>query len=344
MKTVVIPQHVISHKNMTNKQKYYLFAGITIISVIIIAILSSKTKIANNITPTNTSPILPETITSNGSDKFILKNDVSEIDWSEYSNNLMESSVKSYSFEPTSFDILSSQIASALNFNESQLKVTSSGNKIWSTTDRDLMYTKDNNVIEINNYLPQTKNTGFQEDKLIQTASSELVKILPSTQFTFSNVNYFLKDNNIPVPGNVQNSKLAEVNYNQQIDGLNIIPQSLSNPSSVSIIINSDLKVRSVKIRYLISNSLASKDKINISPSNIKNIIPREIHRLTPYSLDLENQLSSISKPKFFIQKINIALLARQNKLEPVFILTGRVEFENQKIDNTVFVAPIPTP
>ena len=327
------------------KNKKILIGILTGLFFIIIIWLLSKST-TDKKSSKNTSPLIENTTpqSSSSADTFVLKNDVSSLTWENYDNNFKDTTVTEYNIEKAKLEDLSANIAKTLGFSESEKTISPLKNVFWKKATKNILYLKDDNIIKVEFILPTTTKTGFLEKEINSTINSFVSKILPKNDLQISSIEYFLEDKNIPILGTQQNSKLAKVNLSQTINGIKILPENISSEFVVSIIIDSSLNIRSVKIRDLVINYIATNKKQEILSSQIKQIIPNEIHRLTPFSIKTENLIKENLDNKFSINSVEVAYLINKDKLRPVFYLSGKILNKNQEIGEASFVSPIPIP
>lgn len=314
-------------------------------SVIFIAIIWFFTKpLTKKSEDSFTPPTLNSTQSASLKKGFTLNNDATNIYWEKYTNNFKDVVITEYNIEKPVLLETATEISKTLNFTDKEKTELQSGSLLWRSNQKNLLYLKDSNTIEIDFVESKTDKKGFNPEKIEQKAIDFVGQILPKTKLNITSIDYFLSDKNIPIPGESTTSQLAKVNFNQTIDNLKLIPENLSSEYTVSILIDASLKVRTIKIRDLITNSIPTNKKTNISRDVIKNIIPNEIHRLTPFSIEIENTIKNSEDNKFFIKSIEAVYTNTNNKTRPVLHLIGDLVTKNKTYSNVDFVSSIPEP
>jgi len=250
----------------------------------------------------------------------------------------------SYDAKPLLSETIANQIASKLDFLESEKKILSHNNIIWRSADQQqiLLYTPTEEAIAYQNLIPPTSSKPFVEEEVSNKALGIIKGLLPELNYSLGKITYF-KDSLYSEPTTNTLGEIAQVSINQTINNFPVVPDNLSNDYTITIFLNKDLSIKT----FSINNGFISAQKNIYSQifdfEKLKTFPIDSFVSLTPLKLTKQDLLNNGSSSALTVESIEPGYIGISASLVPVYLIKGKLKVDNfpQFPDSVIYIAPM---
>ncbi|KKT40530.1 hypothetical protein A3K29_01055 [Candidatus Collierbacteria bacterium RIFOXYB2_FULL_46_14] len=325
-------------------KKTILFGTAILLPLVILTsyYLASRTS-KNQAATINPEPVsTKESSPSADQNPFQNKSTKLEVNWENAKINFQKGNYPTYETTPIINDVNVDSFASILGFSGTDRKTLPDNDAIWKKGKETLLYISSENTLDYQNEKVYVGPSRFNEANLINRAKQYASNLFSHTELVPSPVTYFGDNAYEPNITNVNNSLLAQINFNQTIGGHLVIPANLKSEYFISLFITPDLTIQTFKsspgyqsARIASGASLADFDKLKTIPANY-------FRKITNMPLEIESIITFSKKLYYSVSSVDIAYTIIGSKAVPVYYIDGTVYGDNIKVsDHVVYLAPL---
>lgn len=323
---------------MKNKRKTITYILLLVVPLVIIYWSISKANLTNknnNITPTTINNLQID-----NSKFFYLNNNITNLNWEDNRTDYKET-INYFVVEETKAENEIKNILNYYKIDPDKYEEIESNNKIWRSTDKIILLNNEDNKIDISYELNSTTKKGFIQEQLINQARKIIDEATDIPYLELNTIEYYIDDNLESEKGKMEESKIAKVGFIQKLPNSNfkVIPKNFSSNNSIVVTIDSLLQTRYISIHSTIKNMIPSNTQ-QIVTLNKEKINPSLLHRITPFDISDEIKIENSKSTSFLVKKVEIAYTQLENRLVPVFLISGDLYIDEKLIGTASYVTP----
>lgn len=264
------------------------------------------------------------------------------IDWGTTSPSFVASEYLSYHTTPATNNNEAISVAQTLGFSEANKKDLGSGDFIWNKGPEILLYIATNDSLDYQNQTKYSGNTTFNETELKRRASQIANSLFPKLNLVLSSVNYLSDDTYYSPNVDIKNSKYAEINFDQTVNGTLLLPGNLSAAHFLTIYMYPNYSISNFKKApgYLSLTPTSKKSTPNID--RLKTIPANYFRKITPLPIDREAQINYSKQIVLSVKTIDIRYTIIGSTASPLYYIEGTLYADKIKVSDSVgYVAPM---
>lgn len=333
---------MIINNNLLKKIGIVTSISLTLLAIAVFSFLTKKDNIPQKVIVNGVPSPSPTSTTVSTSYPLTIADQKFTIDWNSIKPSFEDGSFTSYFTTPVITDSNIEAFATRLGFTNTNKKELPDNDLIWNKGQETLLYISSNNTLDYQNQKTYTGNTSFIEASLTNKAKQYASSLFPQTPIILESIDYYRDDFYQPTVTDIENSKLAGINFNQTIDGLLLLPRNLSSEHFLTIFITPNLEVQSfrtapgIQSKQAVSmESFASFDKLKKIPFNV-------FKKVTPLPIDKESLINNSKELTLTVTQIDIAYTTIGSTAVPLYHVEGTLYGNKIKIgDKVAYVAPV---